>query len=114
APAAADEPTPFATFVEDYYAALFDWDPTQATAAGIHDRDDRLGDRSAAAVARRVDALKKLSARLATLRAGKLSADEAIDAEVLDHALRAELLDLETVRDWKRNPMGYVGPPATA
>src|SRR4051812_30235049 len=112
APTVAADPAPFAAFEDDYYAALFDWDPTQATAAGLHDRDDKLGDRSADAVARRVDQLKKLAARLGTLRAGKLTGDDAIDAEVLDHAIRAELLDLETVRDWKRNPMGYLGQPA--
>ena len=83
APAAAD-PSPFAKFVDDYYAALFDWDPNQATYAGIHDRDARLADRSAAAVARRVDQLKQLAARLAALPADKLTEDEAIDAEVLD------------------------------
>ena len=48
------------------------------------------------------------------LRAGKLTADEAIDAETLDHAIRAELLDIETVRDWKRNPVLYLGKPAEA
>jgi uncharacterized protein (DUF885 family) len=111
-PAVAAEPTPFAKFVDDYYAALFDWDPTQATAAGIHDRDDKLGDRSADAVAGRVDGLKKLAARLAGLRRGKLSEAEAIDATVLDLAIRAELLDLETVRDWKRNTMIYLVQPA--
>jgi len=112
APAPAAEPSPFAKFVNDYYAALFNWDPTQATAAGIHDRDDRLGDRSAAAVANRIAELKGLDTCLAALRTGKLSDADAVDAEVLDLAVRAELLDLETVRDWKRNPMTYVGQPA--
>lgn len=111
-PAVAAEPTPFAKFVDDYYAALFDWDPTQATAAGIHDRDDRLGDRSAAAVARRTVELKKLAEELAILRTGNLSAAEATDAQVFDLAIRAELLDLQTVRDSKRNPMIYLVQPA--
>jgi uncharacterized protein (DUF885 family) len=111
-PAVAADPSAFANFVDEYYAALFDWDPTQATAAGIHDRDDKLGDRSEAAVTHRVDGLKKLAARLGGLRRGKLSESDAIDATALDLAIRAELLDLETVRDWKRNPMTYVGQPA--
>src|SRR4051812_31378765 len=114
APATAADPSPFARFVDDYYAALFDWDPNQATYAGVHERDDKLADRSAPAVARRVDQLKKLAARLAAVRPGKLTADEAIDADVLDRAIRAELLDLEVVHDWKVNPMGYVGKPAEA
>src|SRR5258708_33088151 len=35
--ASAQPPAPFAAFVDDYYAAYFDWDPNQATYAGIHD-----------------------------------------------------------------------------
>jgi uncharacterized protein (DUF885 family) len=109
---AADKP--FATFVDNYYAATFAWDPTQATYAGIHNFDDRLADFSAANIARRAATLKQMQEGLAALRGGKLSADDAIDADVLDHAIRAELLELETVRDWKRNPMLYLGKPAEA
>ena len=102
----------FAKFVDDYYAALFAWDPNQATYAGVHDYDAKLTDLSAAAIAARGESVGKFQARLKALRAGKLTADEQIDAEVLDHALRAEELDLGTVRDWKRNPVAYLGKPA--
>ncbi len=113
-PVAADTPAPagFAAFVDDYYAALFAWEPNQATYAGIHDFDEKLADLSAPNITHRADVLKKLHERLKTLRAGKLADDEAIDAETLDHAIRAELLELETVRDWKRNPVVYLGKPA--
>jgi uncharacterized protein (DUF885 family) len=104
----------FAKFVDDYFTALFAWDPTLATYAGIHDFDDQLADFSAAAFARRREALKAMSERLAACRGGKLTEIEAIDAEVLDHAIRAELLEIETVRDWKRNPVIYLGKPAEA
>ena len=43
-----------------------------------------------------------------------LAFDEAIDAEVLDGQIRAELLDLETLRVWERNPMLYAGLPGLA
>ncbi|VTR90987.1 Uncharacterized protein OS=Myxococcus stipitatus (strain DSM 14675 / JCM 12634 / Mx s8) GN=MYSTI_05584 PE=4 SV=1: DUF885 [Gemmata massiliana] len=113
-PVAADTPAPagFAAFVDDYYAALFAWEPNQATYAGIHDFDEKLADLNAPNITHRADVLKKLHERLKTLRAGKLTADEAIDAETLDHAIRAELLELEVVRDWKRNPVVYLGKPA--
>jgi uncharacterized protein (DUF885 family) len=106
--------TTFAGFVDDYYKASFDFEPSSATYAGIHDFDDRLADLSAASIAKRVATLKQLHARLGQLRAGKLSANDAIDAEILHGAIRAELLELGTVRDWKRNPMLYLGNPATA
>src|SRR5205823_6356447 len=47
-------------------------------------------------------------------RQGRLTPDEAIDAEVLDGLMRAELLDVETIRNWRKNPMNYLGTPAGA
>ncbi len=113
-PATADGPAPgtFAAFVDDYYTALFEWDPNQATYAGVHDYDEKLAKLTAESYADRAAGLKKLHTRLKALRAGKLTDAEAIDAETLDHAIRAELLDIETVRDWKRNPVIYLGKPA--
>jgi uncharacterized protein (DUF885 family) len=115
-PAAAEQAAPgsFAAFVDDYYAATFAWDPTQATYAGIHDFDDKLADYAAENFARREKALKAFHANLAVLRGGKLTAIEAVDAATLDLAIRAELLEIETVRDWKRNPVLYLGKPAEA
>jgi uncharacterized protein (DUF885 family) len=104
----------FKKFVDEYYQALFAWDPTQATYAGIHEFDDRLSDFSAANFARRAAALKQLREKLTALRATKLSDAEAIDADVLEHAIDAELLEIETVRGWKQNPMLYLGKPAEA
>ncbi|OWK38720.1 DUF885 domain-containing protein [Fimbriiglobus ruber] len=113
---AADPPADgaFAAFVDEYYAGLFAWDPSQATAAGIHDFDDVLPDRSAAAFEKRAESLKKLVERLAKLRAGSLSVTDATDAELLEMSIRAELLEIEAVRDWKRNPVVYLGKPAEA
>ena len=116
-PAAADgspKPGTFAAFVDEYYAALFAFEPNQATYAGVHDRDDQLADLSADSYARRAAGLKKLHERLKALRAGKLTAAEGIDAEALDGAVRAELLEIDTVRDWKRNPVVYLSKPAEA
>jgi uncharacterized protein (DUF885 family) len=108
------KPAPFADFVEDYFHAFFEWSPSAGTWAGLHQYDDKLEDRSAAAIARRVAEVKKLLGRLEKLRAEKLTADEAIDAEALDGQLRAELLDMETIGNWRKNPMNYVGAPGAA
>jgi uncharacterized protein (DUF885 family) len=110
----ADAPAPFAAFVDDYFDAYFAWKPSDGTAAGLHRYDDRLEDASAAAVAWRVETVGALQARLEKLRAGKLTPDEAIDAEVLEGLMKAERLDLEVVRTWRKNPMGYLSTPAGA
>lgn len=112
--AGADAPAPFAAFVDDYFDAYFSWKPSEGTAAGLHQYDDRLEDGSADAATRRVQTVKGLQARLEKLREGKLTADETIDAEVLDGLMKAELLDLEVVRTWRKNPMGYIATPPGA
>ncbi|MCE9567696.1 MAG: DUF885 domain-containing protein [Planctomycetes bacterium] len=113
-PTLAEQPKAgaFDKFVDDYYAALFEWDPNQATYAGIHDYDGKLADMTAYKFNKRMHALNLLALDLLDLRAGKLTPDEAIDAEILTHAIRAESLELNTVRDWKRNPVLYLGKPA--
>jgi uncharacterized protein (DUF885 family) len=112
--AGADTPSPFAAFVDDYFDAYFARKPSEGTAAGLHKYDDKLEDGSADAVKKRVETVKALQGRLEKLRAGKLTEDEAIDAEVLDGLMRAELLDLEDVRNWRKNPMSYLGKPPEA
>jgi len=102
------------SFVEDYFNALFEWSPSLATSIGFHEYDSKLEDFSSAAIGRRVEKLKQLQADLAHARAGKLAAGEDIDAEILDGQIRAELLDLETLQTWRRNPMNYVGLPGGA
>ena len=102
----------FAAFVDEYYQGLFTWDPTQATYAGVHDYDHRLPDFSAKAFADRVAALKKQLARLKALQSAKRTLTEAIDAEILDHAIRAEMLEAEEIRSYLKNPMLYLGKPA--
>jgi len=47
-------------------------------------------------------------------RSGRLAASEEIDAEILDSQIKAELMDLETLQTWRRNPMNYVGLPGGA
>ena len=113
-PAHADEPSEFAAFVDDYFDAYFARKPSEGTAAGLHQYDNVLEDFSAEPTKKRIETVKKLHARLEKLRAGKRTEDESIDAEFLDGLMKAELLDLETVGNWKKNPMGYISLPPGA
>jgi uncharacterized protein (DUF885 family) len=104
----------FAKLVDEYFDAKFAFEPSTATGNGIHDRDGQLEDRSAERIAKRVAELQGFVIRLAALDRSKLSFDDAIDAEVLESQGRAELLDLDTLKVWERNPMGYAGLPGGA
>lgn len=104
----------FPEFVDAYYAAVFARSPSLATRTGIHDYDDRLDDLSRGAIERRIAELKDQQQKLAGLRAGPLSFDDSIDAQLIDNRIRSTLLDLETLRTWENNPMGYVRMPGGA
>ncbi len=104
----------FARFVDDYFAARFDTYPSEATSVGLHEHDGRLEDLSRERVQKRVAQLKGLLDALEAIDRGSLSFDESIDARILDGRIRGELLDLDTLREWERNPMIYAGLPGSA
>ena len=98
--------------MDDYFASRFAAHPSEGTAAGLHEYDARLEDLSRPRIEARIAELK------ASWRAlpGSRSAwpDDEIDARVLEGQIRAELLDLETLRVWEVNPMAYAGLPGGA
>src|SRR5688572_6757824 len=81
--AATPTPAPggddYATFVEDFFAARYDWQPSYGTAVGFHQYDQKLEDRSRARVEARIAELHKLKTRLATIDRAKLGFDDALD-----------------------------------
>ncbi len=99
----------FARFVDDYFDAKFAFEPSSGTAAGLHQYDSRIEDRSQARISARVVELEQQRARLEALHPGRLPFDDAIDAEALMGQIRAELLDLQTLQVWRHNPMLYAG-----
>ncbi len=100
-------------FVDDYFTAYFEWNPSAATGIGFHQYDNRLEDYSAAAFAKRIAKLKQLQTQLAALPSTR-TPDEAIDIEILDNQIHAELLDVEPLQTWRHNPMNYVYVPGGA
>src|SRR6266571_2608679 len=105
----AEQPrgNPMSQFVDDYFNAYFEWNPSAATSLGVHDYDNKLEDYSAGAFAKRIEKLKQLQTQLAALPSNRTAGD-AIDLELLDSQIRAELLDIETLQNWRHNPMNYV------
>jgi uncharacterized protein (DUF885 family) len=104
----------FARLVDEYFDAKMAFEPSFATAAGIHARDGELEDRSAARLAARAAELDRFAARLRALDRAALSPDEAIDAEVLERQVQSELIDLRTIAVWTSNPMPYAALPGGA
>jgi uncharacterized protein (DUF885 family) len=84
-------------FFDDFY---FPYYPSNATSTGIHKYDDKLEDYSKAGVAERIALLKKFEAEFA-------QEPESADRSLIMNTIRANLLDLETIRTWEKNPDIY-------
>ncbi|MEO8450491.1 MAG: DUF885 domain-containing protein [Gemmatimonadota bacterium] len=112
--AAAPTADRFSAFADMYFDALFAYSPTAGTAAGFHQYDDKLEDRSSQAVTARASALKAELAALDSIRAGSMTPSDSIDAAMINGAIRSEIQDIEVIQSWKRNPMGYAGVAGNA
>lgn len=104
--------TRFRDFEEEFWRKWLIANPSMATGAGVHDYDGMLEDYSAAAIRRRQVEIVSLLARLQKMTG--LAPDEMIDGEIIRAAIRAEILDAQDIKSWKRNPMMYVGTPGNA
>ncbi|HEY0477723.1 MAG TPA: DUF885 family protein, partial [Kofleriaceae bacterium] len=104
----------FTRLVDDYFEAGARYSPTQAVGNGFHAYDAQIEDRSRARIEQRIAELHGFADRLGQLDRAALGFDNAIDAEAIAADLRSELLSLETLRLWVKNPMTYAGLPGGA
>ena len=91
-------------FFSDVY---FKFSPTVGTAEGLHQYDSQLEDYSAAGVAREVAALHEFQKRVEAIDPAALDASVVGDREILLNNIKSELLTLEVIRGWEKNPDDY-------
>jgi uncharacterized protein (DUF885 family) len=84
-------------FFDQYF---FPNNPTTATSDGIHKYDGQLEDYSKAGVAKRIAVLKDWAAQFTKL-------PQSDDRDLVLNYIRASLLELETIREWTKNPDNY-------
>ena len=96
-------------FIADQYFSevYFRFAPTAGTAAGLHQYDTQLEDYSAAAVQREITALRSYEKKVDALDPSALDASVAADREILLNNIRSQLLTLEVIRPWEKNPDIY-------
>ena len=83
-------------------------DPARATAIGEHEHDRELPALFPTDVERARRDAHALLTRLASVHRPVLARPDFYDYRVLEYALRAQLLDLETLHGWQRDPLRYV------
>src|SRR5256714_10158405 len=92
---------------DEYLRGHYSFNPSEATSAGLHEFDSKLEERSPDAVAAEARRLKGALAELARVPEWRLSPDARYDFLVLQSHAAAQLLELEDVRMWRRNPNVY-------
>jgi uncharacterized protein (DUF885 family) len=94
--------------VEEYFDEIFfKFAPTAGTSAGLHQYDPLLEDYSRTAVDREIAALHGFEKRFLAVDSKALNETEAADRLILISFLRSNLLELETIRPWEKNPDIY-------
>jgi uncharacterized protein (DUF885 family) len=106
---AADGAPQTFNFVSDQYFSdvLFHFAPTYGTQAGLHQYDTQLENYSAESVQKQIAALHLYEKKIEEIPADALDASVAADRQILLNSIRSQLLSLETIRNWEKNPDNY-------
>lgn len=97
----------FNQIADAYLRGYYAFNPTEATRLGQHEYDRALESRGPQAIAREVRRLRTVQSELARIWEGGLSPDARYDYLVINSHVRAQLLELEDVRFWQRDPNIY-------
>ena len=93
---------------DDYLDKVyFPYQPTAGTLSGYHQYDTQYEDFSPKTIAAEVAALKSFEARVAAIPAAELDQVSRGDRELVLGSIRSELLTLETIRPFEKNPDTY-------
>ena len=96
-------------FLSDQYFTdvYFHFAPTTGTADGLHQYDTQLEDYSAATIQKEIAALHDYEKKIEAIDPTALDASVAADREILLNSIRSQLLTLEVIRPWEKNPDIY-------
>lgn len=98
----------FRQLADEYFSQLtFKFAPTSGTLVGLHQYDSQLEDYSQAGVAREVAALKEFEAKFDAVDESKLDLSTQGDLEMVRNNIRGNLLELETICRWEKDPDNY-------
>ncbi|HET9480221.1 MAG TPA: DUF885 family protein, partial [Candidatus Polarisedimenticolia bacterium] len=99
----------FDSAVDAFFERFFDFYPTLAAGAGLHEYDPRLGPRDAAAIRAWLADLEAFERRFSAMDPASLGEDQRLDRELILREIRGERFWLEEVGTWRKDPRFYAG-----
>jgi uncharacterized protein (DUF885 family) len=107
-PAANSPAQALTTLAEQYFdQAYFKYAPTNGTLTGFHQYDTQLEDYTRAGVDAEIATLHEFEKKFAAFPTSQLDVTDQDDLELLLSNIRGQLLALETIRQWEKNPDTY-------
>jgi uncharacterized protein (DUF885 family) len=100
-------PQTFHFLTDQAFDAFFKFNPTAGTALGLHQYDSELEDYSAASMAAQIAMFHDFDKKLAAIDPRALDAADADDLLILQNSIKSNLLTLEVIRNWEKNPDNY-------
>ncbi len=97
----------FGKLADSYFDMAFRYDPAQGTAAGFHQYDTQMPTLARAEIQGNIADLKKFESSVQNFGANGLSPSVAADRELALSQIRGQLLTLENIRGWEKNPDAY-------
>jgi uncharacterized protein (DUF885 family) len=98
----------FSVLSDQYFSDVYyHFAPTAGTGAGLHQYDTQLEDYSEANIKRQIAALHDFQARISAIDPSALDAPVAADRQILLNSIGSNLLTLEVIRPWEKNPDSY-------
>ena len=96
-------------FLADQYFSdvYFHFAPTAGTSAGLHQYDTQLEDYSTTNIQKQIAALRAYEKKVEAIDPSALDTSVAADREILLNNIRSQLLTLEVIRPWEKNPDIY-------
>jgi uncharacterized protein (DUF885 family) len=101
--------TDFDRLVDSYFDVYFQFHPTDATAAGFHQYDNKLEDLTRASREGEIADLRLFGAEFEHIDPAKLTSEGAGDLAFLQSKIKGRLLELQTLQMWRKDPNLYVG-----
>ena len=98
----------FRSLAADYFDQVyFKFSPTAGTQAGLHQYDPKLEDYSRAEIDRETVDLNRFAAKFDAISDASLDESTQGDLAMVRDNIRGNLLDLEAIRPWEKNPDIY-------
>jgi uncharacterized protein (DUF885 family) len=98
----------FFKLTDNYFDTfLFPTNPTLATQLGVHTYDNMLADYSKTGLAREITTLQAFEKRVHAVSPTMLGPQARADRELVLNDIRSQLLTLQKIRPWEKNPDFY-------